>query len=132
MTGVGAVMGRFISRAAEPVVSLAEFYNAFGSGGGVFNAVFTIAATGFVNATGNPSEPWIVPQTGMGNYQVLASLLEGELSSGTVGTWLSLSTSRSWEVSSPDFDLNQASLLIQIRRASDSVVVASTSVYLSA
>lgn len=131
MTGVGAVMGRMIGRASEPVVSLAEGYSVFAAS----LASFSLTSGGFVSSTNNPDETWIAPRTGMANYQVRASLLFGELSSGTTDTWLALGTTRTWQIQAPvggeAAGLSEAQLLIEIRRTSDGAVLASTQVYLS-
>lgn len=64
--------------------------------------------------------------------QARATLVTGALSSGTVNTWLVLSTTRSWSrVSAPGAN-NTCEILIEIRDANTLVVLDSASVYLDA
>lgn len=63
--------------------------------------VFSINSNGTVLATGDTagtlaSYNWITPTTGSTTYYVRATLTSGTFTSGTTGTWLALSSNRSW------------------------------------
>jgi len=115
-----------------PVVSLAGPYSVFGAGFGLSTASFSLTNTGIIASNGNPDGFWIVPQSGMGEYQARATLLSGALTSGTLNSWLSLGTTRIWEITTSNPDLSEAELLIEIRRTSDNAVLASATVFLTA
>ena len=72
---------------------------------------------------------WIFPQSGMSSYQVRATVSSGDTPPGTIGSWLALSSSQTWgwvnEVTE-----KTCNLLIEIRRASDAVVVDSATISL--
>jgi hypothetical protein len=63
--------------------------------------VFSVNSNGTVLATGDTagtlaSYNWITPTTGSTTYYVRATLTSGTFSSGTTGTWLALTSNRSW------------------------------------
>lgn len=68
------------------------------------------------------------------DYEVRATLNSGTLTSGTTGSWLSLGTTRAWtvEVTTNGNALQTANLTIEIRRTSNSEVVATAGVAFSA
>jgi hypothetical protein len=67
-----------------------------------------------------------------GDFQVRATLTSGTLTSGTTGSWLALSTSRSWSCTAPLGGSKNATLTIEIRDASSLTVLDSATVTLSA
>jgi hypothetical protein len=80
-------------------------------------------------------DPWITPQTNMANFEVRATLNSGALTSGTVGAWQSLSTTRQWVTTrniASGSGSSTANLTIEIRRASDAVVVDTATISLQA
>jgi hypothetical protein len=63
--------------------------------------VFSVNSNGTVLATGDTagtlaSYNWLTPTTGSTTYYVRATLTSGTFSSGTTGTWLALTSNRSW------------------------------------
>lgn len=95
-------------------------------------ATYSLNASGALTATGGTSGFWITPQSGMDLFEARATLNTGALSSGSVNTWLPLSTTRSWQTSQSGEGVQTANLSIQIRRASDVTVVASATVTVTA
>lgn len=61
------------------------------------------------------------------DYEVRATSVTGTLSSGTLGSWLALSSTREWSLSSSG-SIENASISVEIRRSSDNVVVAGPAV----
>lgn len=59
------------------------------------NSDGTVVATG-ANTGTLASYNWITPTTGSTTYYVRATLTSGTFTSGTTGTWLALSSNRSW------------------------------------
>lgn len=67
------------------------------------------------------------------DFESRATLLTGTLTSGTTGTWQVLSTSREWTVAFTGANGNkECSFTLEIRRVSDSVVVATATITLRA
>lgn len=96
-------------------------------------AVYSVNSNGTVTGSGFTSYTWLL----IGNasdYEIRATETSGTVTVGTVGTWLSLGTSRTWEKTRT---LNGAgtaevTLSVQIRRASDLEVLDTTTVTLTA
>lgn len=68
---------------------------------------------------------WITPTTNVANYEARVTMTSGSLTSGTVGSWLNLGTTRTWtlQYAAPGPGQNLSVFTLEIRRASDSVVV---------
>lgn len=66
------------------------------------------------------------------DYEVRATVNSGAVSSGTTGSWLSLSSSQSWGRTRLAIGVSTVDLTIEIRRASDGVVLDSANVVLEA
>lgn len=79
------------------------------------------------------SNQWIVPRSAAGaNYEARATVTSGTLTSGTTGTWLPLSTSRSWDVQTGAPGSIEATITVEIRFAPTAEVLTSASIYLYA
>lgn len=77
-------------------------------------------------------EAWCVPAAQAVNYECYASLVSGALSSGTLDTWLALSSSRVWSVSQPSPGVSSAIINVGIRRVGTSPIIASADIELNA
>lgn len=78
---------------------------------------------------------WITPISAAGGgaaYECRATLLSGTSPSGTLNTWLSLTSDRSWSLSRSTIGTTTCTLTIEIRRASDGTVLTSQSVTITA
>lgn len=84
-------------------------YSTYGGPGSPVTATFTIGAnshymvfsgtgsdTGGWNGTTNLSHQFLVGGPGIANLQIYVQPTSGTFSSGTVNTWLALTTTRSW------------------------------------
>jgi hypothetical protein len=78
------------------------------------------------------ADDWVVPKdVAPSDYEVRATLNSGSLSSGTVGSWLALTSNRSWSVSAVGSSSSQtADLTLEIRQGAN--VLASAVYSLSA
>ena len=116
-------------RAISPLVTLTASSSMAGVAAG---AMYELQFGGDVFATqGNNTTvdvgDWVSPKANLTNYQVLATLVSGTLTAGTVGSWLSLgSSTRQWFKQQSSIGTLTAVIDIQIRRASDSVIVSPT------
>jgi hypothetical protein len=92
---------------------------------GTLSAQWTISSNGFTyKRTGGSqilSHSWINPQSGMDLYEVHVAASE-TLNSGTVDTWLPLTSDYMYALGSV-YAEKVSLLTVQIRRASDAVVV---------
>lgn len=102
-------------------------------------AVFRLETDGDIGATqGNNTVVdvgnWISPQGAASDfYEARATVTSGSLSSGTAGVWLGLGTQRSWSVlSASGAGLRTCIFTLEIRRASDSVVLDTATITLQA
>jgi hypothetical protein len=89
---------------------------------------YFIGADGTVRkAAGNPVlENWLSRPSLAANYEVRATYQSGEVPSGTLGTWLSCNTDRTWTVSS-----TLGVILVEIRSASTGAVLTSATINLT-
>jgi hypothetical protein len=91
-------------------------------------AQYQLTSAGAINATVGTnslvdSGDWIAPKTNMANYECRFDLTSGSLTSGTTGAWMSLATTRTWTRQAPTSGILTAVGTLQIRRASDAVVL---------
>lgn len=62
------------------------------------------------------------------DYQVRATLQSGSTPSGTLGSWVSLNTTRQWVLTRGSPGVSSCSLLIEIRKISNSQVIDSATI----
>ena len=76
---------------------------------------------------------WLAPVYGVGEFEVRATIVSGSVSSGTTGSWLALSSTRTWErTATGGAGASTVVLTIEIRRASTGTVVATCTLTLTA
>lgn len=75
---------------------------------------------------------WVSNAAFAGLFECRATVLSGSVSSGTVGAWQSLSTTRSWTRGAALGTFQQCSFLLEIRNASTGVVADSATIQLEA
>jgi hypothetical protein len=75
---------------------------------------------------------WCVPASQASNYEVYATVVSGSLSGGSAATdtWLALSTTRTWFVSTTS--VLSAELNVGIRRIGTTTILGSADIYLTA
>jgi hypothetical protein len=100
-------------------------------------ASFALASDGDIDRTTGTNSisdqgDWISPQINMASYECRADVLSGTLTSGTTGAWINLGTTRTWTLQRTTNGTSTASFTLQIRRASDAVVLDSATISLSA
>jgi hypothetical protein len=106
------------------------------TGAGSASAQYTLKADGDIftlaGVSSNDIGDWIAPKAAAGiNYDVRATVTSGALSSGSTA-WQSMNADRSWSVVRGSPGTSNAALTIEIRRASDLVVLGSWTVGLTA
>jgi hypothetical protein len=70
---------------------------------------------------------WISPKAAApGDYEARATLNSGALTSGTAGSWLALTSTRTWVVERTSSGTNAANLTIEIRKGSGAALASAT------
>lgn len=106
--------------------------------GATATASFTIANDGDIDATATNNtiadrDDWIAPKQNMALYEVRATLQSGgPLTSGTMGAYLSLGTSRTWTLVIAPVGSVSANVLYEFRRIGDATVIYSVVVTFNA
>jgi hypothetical protein len=97
-------------------------------------ASYSLRNDGFVAHKGvSTGALWVSPGTGAPNYECMATVTSGSLSSGTSGSWLPLTSTQTWSrVSGAINNTFTVVFTLDIRRASDHVVVATATITLKA
>jgi hypothetical protein len=120
-----------------PAASLpASLSVANGEPSGTSTASFTMNSNGTYSSVGNSGAPSGTWQTGSGtgsSYDVKVTVSAGAFDSGTTGSWLSLSSNRTWEISTTSlYPGESATATIEIRDASTLSVLASSNLSVEA
>lgn len=125
MTGITAAL----AASGVPRITLADGTT---SSSGLPNqtATYTLEADGdIITATtaggSTDAGDWIAPKAAAGgNYEVKATIVSGSVSSGTTGSWLALSSDRTWTRSRVTTGTDTLVLTIEIRRTGTTTVLA--------
>jgi hypothetical protein len=123
---------------SRTVVRISDAYISDTRTGVTATATYELTNAGVVNNTTSGGttavENWVTPTSAAGAaYEVYVTNSGDPLSSGTTGSWLALSTSRTWTISKAGpIGFVQADLAVQIRNASTLAVLDTASVTLYA
>lgn len=86
-----------------------------------------------VNAVDTALIQWVSPPSSGGDYEVLATIVSGSVSSGTIGSWVATSTSPFWtRVAAIVGTINIVELSMEVRAVGDTTVLDTWSVRLEA
>lgn len=77
-------------------------------------------------------ETWCTPTTDASNFEVLATVTTGSLSSGTAGSWLALSSTRSWTRDASAGNSELCVFTVDIRRIGTGTILDSATITLTA
>jgi len=93
--------------------------NVFASGPSGQSAGYRIDVNGFdyqvVNGVDTLLSQWVSPTSSSGDYEVLASLISGTVSFGTIGSWVATSTSPLWTRARPTPGTSIVELAMEVR-----------------
>lgn len=127
-----------IAGTAQPHVTISNFIVTDTQVGVTATASYSLTSAGVINqiTTGGTSAIgyWINPAGAAGAaYEVYVTNSGDALFSGTIGSWLALNTTRTWtQQKAIGTGFKQADLTVQIRRASDGVVMDTAAITLYA
>ena len=85
-----------------------------------------------VNATFTTVETWCTPTGEAVNYEVLVTVTAGTLTSGTSGSWIALSTTRTWTRDAAIGTNELCTFTVQIRRVGSGTVLDTATITLNA
>jgi len=89
------------------------------------------AATDFNGVAPYFLENWVTPTSGAANYEALVTILTGSLTGGTTGSWVALSSNRTWYKAISGFNnYQEVSFTVQIRRVGTATVLDTATIYL--
>jgi hypothetical protein len=84
------------------------------------------------NSTSTPIGDWVIPNGSAAGYECRLTATTGTFSTGTMATWLALTSTRTWTVTQATVGVKQAIGTIEIRDATTLVVKATATVDLTA
>ena len=98
--------------------------------GGSSTASITFNSNGTVSSVGNAgtyTTDWIDPTSAApDNYEIRATISSGTMTSGTFGSWLALTSNRTWSKTQFTVGSSSAQVLFEIRKGSGSVLDSGT------
>lgn len=134
MTGVLAAMAGTIR---QDVISITnQTISDFSGGTRTATAGYQLNSNGQaqsqINATFSNLEQWCTPTSEAGNYEVFVGVLSGSLSSGTTGSWLALSTTRTWTCTATVGSSQICTIEVSIRRTGTTTTLDTATIELQA
>ena len=126
----------FYGKSAVTIVLSNQYVQDFTGGARAATAGYRLTSGGLaqslVNTTYTTLETWCTPTSEAGNYEVFATLVSGSTPSGTIGSWVALSTTREWALSSNIGLSKVCQLSLQIRKIGTTTVLATATIDLDA
>ena len=125
------LLAAFAALGGEPLISLSN-RTVFSSGAASQTATYTLESDGDIVATTTPVGAvdvgdWIDPKAAApGTYEVLATIVSGSLSSGTTGSWLALTSNRSWSVTRGSLGDATCIITVEIRKGGGATLASAT------
>lgn len=96
-------------------------------------ASYALENDGDIAVNGSDDGDWITPKAAAGaDYECRATVISGGFTTGTFGSWLALSSTRSWTLVQSGIGTATASMTLEIRRASDGTVLDSATISFTA
>jgi hypothetical protein len=124
MTGALAASGVFGQSAPAPSVSISDA-TVSDTAIGTAIASYSINSDGTVRTSSDDIlQSWLLGGGTNSNYDVMATVTSGTLSSGTTGSWLNCGTTRTWALTNglSNNSVKTAVFTLQMRLASTGVV----------
>lgn len=124
--------------AVSATISISDRTNGAYNVDAVATAAYRLGSDGIVYGGENGGyyfiENWITPQSGMADYEALATVTSGTLSSGTAGTWLNLGTTQTWTRTKggASSGTSTVTFTVQIRKVGTTTVLDTATITLGA
>lgn len=103
--------------------AISDAYYSLGSSGNVF---------GGISAFDSILEQWVTPTARAIDYEAKVTLVSGTLTGGTTGSWLPLSSDRSWYTHANAGGYKTCTFTVEIRRAGVGTVLDSATITVTA
>lgn len=133
----GAIaVSKFYGTTAESVSisNVSIFASRVASGTAI--ARYTLQSSGDIQRTNNTTNTdigdWVTPKSAASNYECRATLVSGTLTSGTTGTWLALTSNRSWSCEQSLTGTEAATVSIELRKVGTATVLDTATIQLEA
>lgn len=110
-------------------VTLDATYAPTAAGSGVQSASFSLESDGDIAINGSDVGDWLSPKSAAPSlYEVRATVVSGSVSSGTTGSWLALTSTRTWTRLDSDNNgsAQECVLTIEVRYNGGAVLDSST------
>lgn len=131
MAGIVAALGVHRLTAAASVsigdqsISESSFHTA--------TASYSIANNGNVTSSSGTLEAWLIGTGGaVANYEVMATVISGTLTSGTTDTWLNCATTRTWAKSNSAGNNSTVTVVLSVSIRAGSTVLDTAFITLNA
>lgn len=133
----GAIaLSKFYGTTAESISIVDQYVTATLVASGTAVAAYILKSSGDINSTVNTSTTdigdWVTPKSAAGNYECKATVTSGSLTSGTTGSWLALTSDRSWTCQRSTIGTRDATLSIEIRKTGTTTVLDTATITLQA
>lgn len=124
---------------SDPLVSIANITFSTVRIGADTTAHYELQSDGDVERSGathgstTDAGDWVSPKTAAGaNYECRVTVNSGTLTSGTEDTWLALSSTRTWSVTTSGAGTNNVNMTVEIRHAGTTAVLDSATIDMTA
>lgn len=94
-------------------------------------AQYRLTSTGLEQATGSSDNTWLLAGSAS-DYEVRLTVNSGSLSTGSVGVWESLGTTRTWTLTRGSVGTSTADTTVEIRLTAGGAIVATANVIFTA
>lgn len=122
----------YSTSASVPTVALAAKTIDDTQSSGTANAAISFGNTGSNGYAGEWLNPNPQPTTFCDNYEILATVVSGTLSSGTAGSWLNLGTARGWSRTRSSSGTSACTVNFKIRKVGTGTNLVDVNITLSA
>jgi hypothetical protein len=129
-------VSKFYGTTAETVSISDTSVTATRVGSGTAVAGYVLASSGDINRLNNANTTdigdWITPKSAASGYECKATVSLGSLSSGSTGSWLALTSDRSWTCNQSTPGTKSATIVVEIRKTGTTTVLDSATITLEA
>jgi hypothetical protein len=133
MSGALLMAATILSSSAAPSGSVSitnQNYSRTGNSTTTVSEKYKLVNDGTVQKVGATLETWLVSGT-VADFEAMVTVQSGALASGTTGSWLALSSTRTWTVSASPGNTSTCTFLVQIRDAATQTVLDSATITIS-
>lgn len=110
-----------------------QTYTVSTGGASAATVSYRLSTNGFAYDQDSTSlEQWCDPAAQAPNYEVLATIVSGTLTSGTTGSWLALTSDRTWSKTVSPPSIGTCVFTVEVRRIGTTTVLDSATISITA